>query len=263
MQPFRAIPLSVRRQIRFVLTDIDDTLTHNGKLPAAAYQALENLQSGGISVVPITGRPAGWCDHIARMWPVFAVVGENGAFSFRYDEKRRKMVRSYACDEEFRRRSRHRLEQLRQDILTAVPGCRVSADQSYREADLAIDFCEDVLPLERAAVAHIVSLFETAGATAKISSIHVNGWFGSYDKLTMTDRLFRESLDIDIAGEREAIVYVGDSPNDAPMFGFFPHSVGVANIRPWLDELPHQPAWVTNSEGGFGFAELAAILLDR
>ncbi|MCB2173908.1 HAD-IIB family hydrolase, partial [bacterium] len=184
------MPLPIRRQIRFVLTDIDDTLTLHGKLPAAAYQALEDLQATGIRVVPITGRPAGWCDHIARMWPVFAVVGENGAFYFRYDETRRKMVRSYGCDEESRRNNRHRLEQLQDDILRSVPGCRVSADQGYREADLAIDFCEDVEPLARTAVDRIVALFEAAGATAKISSIHVNGWFGSYDKLTMTKRLF-------------------------------------------------------------------------
>ncbi|MEE4315133.1 MAG: HAD-IIB family hydrolase [Desulfofustis sp.] len=263
MKPFCEMPLSIRRQIRFVLTDIDDTLTLHGKLPAAAFQALEDLQAAGIRVVPITGRPAGWCDHIARMWPVFAVVGENGAFYFRYDETRRKMMRSYACDEESRRNNRHRLEQLQDDILRSVPGCRVSADQGYREADLAIDFCEDVVPLARTAVDRIVALFEAAGATAKISSIHVNGWFGSYDKLTMTKRLFMESLAIDVGRQRETFIYAGDSPNDTPMFGFFPNSVGVANIRPWLDELTHRPAWVTDSEGGLGFAELAAILLDR
>jgi HAD superfamily hydrolase (TIGR01484 family) len=263
MKPFRDFPRAARQQIKFVLTDIDDTLTLNGKLPAAAYQALEDLQSSGISVVPITGRPAGWCDHIARMWPVLAVVGENGAFYFRYAGEHQKMVRSYAADETFRRQSRQRLEQVRRDVLKAVPGCRVSADQRYREADLAIDFCEDVEPLSRRDIDRIVSLFETAGATAKISSIHVNGWFGNYDKLTMTQKLFRETLDIDIAKERDTVIYIGDSPNDAPMFGFFPHSVGVANVLPWLDELAHRPTWVTDGEGGLGFAELAAILLDR
>ena len=73
------------RKIRFVLTDIDDTLTENGRLPAKSYQALESLQQSGLKVIPITGRPAGWCDHIARMWPVDGVVGENGAFYFTYD----------------------------------------------------------------------------------------------------------------------------------------------------------------------------------
>ena len=71
-----------------MLADIDDTLTTHGKLTAAAYAALERLQRAGKLVIPITGRPAGWCDHIARMWPVDAVVGENGAFYMRYDAAR-------------------------------------------------------------------------------------------------------------------------------------------------------------------------------
>jgi hypothetical protein len=68
--------------IQAVLVDIDETLTTHGKLTAQAYAALERLQRAGRRVVPVTGRPAGWCDHIARMWPVDAVVGENGAFYF-------------------------------------------------------------------------------------------------------------------------------------------------------------------------------------
>ena len=68
MQPLADFPQNALRKIRFVLTDIDDTLTEKGRLPAASYLALERLQQFGIKVIPITGRPAGWCDHIARMW---------------------------------------------------------------------------------------------------------------------------------------------------------------------------------------------------
>ena len=67
MQALAAMPLNVAAGIRVVLTDIDDTLTTDGRLPADAYAALERLEQAGIQVVPITGRPAGWCDHIARM----------------------------------------------------------------------------------------------------------------------------------------------------------------------------------------------------
>src|SRR5262249_57511345 len=82
MEPLDSFPMAARRRIRGVLADIDDTITTDGKLTAAAYGALERLQAAGFRVVPITGRPAGWCDHIARMWPVDAVVGENRAFYF-------------------------------------------------------------------------------------------------------------------------------------------------------------------------------------
>ncbi len=262
MKPFNSFPRETRQQIRYVLTDIDDTLTLNGKLPAVAYSAMERLQQAGIKVIPITGRPAGWCDHIARMWPVEGLVGENGAFYFYYDYGNRKMVRRFRRSDEQRQEDRKRLARLQERILRNVPGCRVSVDQPYREADLAIDFCEDVEPLSMDAVKKIVSIFESAGAIAKISSIHVNGWFGDYDKLTMTRKLFSEVFQVDLDSRKESVIFSGDSPNDAPMFAFFPHGVGVANVLQFGDDLPHKPAWITEKKGGYGFAEMVDILLD-
>ena len=215
MMPLDSFPVAARRRIRGVFTDIDDTLTTEGQLTAAAYGALERLRVAGLLVVPITGRPAGWCDHIARMWPVDAVVGENGAFYFRYDATARKLVKRFLASAEERAANRRRLEAVRDRILAAVPGAALASDQLYREADLAIDFCEDVPPLPRADVDRIVALFGEAGATAKVSSIHVNGWFGSYDKLGMTRILLRECFAIDLDAERDAFVFAGDSPNDA------------------------------------------------
>lgn len=247
--------------IRYILTDIDDTLTVAGKLPPAAYSALWRLAAAGYQVVPVTGRPAGWCDLIARQWPVAGVVGENGALYFRYDEKRKIMTRHYWKTEEERSTDRKQLASIREEVLRKVPGCAVAADQAYREADLAIDFCEDVEPLSMEAVQAIVECFIRAGATAKVSSIHVNGWYGDYDKLAMSERFFANIFAVDIKKDRNRILYVGDSPNDAPMFGFFPHSVGVANVLHFTEQLEHQPAWVTEKEGGDGFAELADFIL--
>ena len=261
LKPFQQFPADIRKSIRFVLTDIDDTLTLDGRLPSAALAAIERLEAAGMRVIPITGRPAGWCDHIARMWPVEAVVGENGAFYFRYDRNLRKMKRCYFKTAEQREVDRVRLEELKAKILVEVPGCAVSADQAYREADLAIDFCEDVTPLSPAMVGRIVSIFEAAGAQAKISSIHVNGWFGDYDKLTMTRRLFREVFEEDLEAIKLQVIFAGDSPNDQPMFAFFPNAVGVANIRAFAGRMDVLPAWVTQQAGGFGFAEIVDVLL--
>jgi len=261
MLPIHEFPALLRKRIRFVLTDIDDTLTCDGLLPAASFAAMERLRDAGVTVIPITGRPAGWCDHIARMWPVAAVVGENGAFYYRYDRDARRMERRYFKPEAERAADRRRLEELKARILAEVPGCAVSADQAFREADLAIDFCEDVPRLPTEAVARIVACFETAGARAKVSSIHVNGWFGDYDKLTMTRRLFRDCWQADLDAVRERCVFAGDSPNDQPMFAFFPHSVGVANVAAFASQMTHMPAYVTTREGGHGFAELAELLI--
>jgi len=247
------------RGVTAVLADIDDTLTTDGKLTAEAYGALEQLREAGFRVVPVTGRPAGWCDHIARMWPVDAVVGENGAFYFYYDDRR--LQRRFQQDEATRAEKRARLQAVAATILAAVPGCALASDQSYRETDLAIDYCEDVRPLPLAAAERIAALMREAGLTAKVSSIHVNGWFGNYDKLATTKRLFADRFGMDLQKANREIVFAGDSPNDAPMFGFFHNSVGVANVRKFDKLLAEKPRYVTTADAGAGFSELARHLL--
>lgn len=263
MKPLSAAAPGEFQEVRYILSDIDDTLTLHGRLPASAYQALWRLTEAGFAVVPVTGRPAGWCDMIARMWPVAGVVGENGALYFRYDQENRRMLRRYWKSETEREEDRRRLESIRTEVLRRVPGCAVAADQAYREADLAIDFCEDVAPLSAEAIEAIVTCFAAHGAIAKISSIHVNGWFGNYDKLAMSKIFFADIFHLDLDSHRRQVLYAGDSPNDEPMFGFFPHSVGVANVLPFLDRLEARPAWVTAASGGDGFAELAEALLAK
>jgi HAD superfamily hydrolase (TIGR01484 family) len=261
VRPLHEFPLQARRAVRFVLCDIDDTLTDGGRLSARAYDALERLDAAGLTVVPVTGRPAGWCDLIARLWPVAAVVGENGAFYFAYDRESRRMARCFWKTPRQRQEDRERLALLGTRIVAEVPGAAIAADQTFREADLAIDYREDVTPLADEAVARIVAIFEAAGAQAKVSSIHVNGWFGDYDKLAMSGRLLEERFGVGPDAARARALFVGDSPNDAPMFGHFPHSVGVANVRAFAGRLAAAPAWVTEAPGGAGFAELAAALL--
>lgn len=261
MRPLAEMPIETAARIKVVFADIDDTLTNEGILPASAYGALEDLAKAGIAVAPITGRPAGWCDMIARMWPVDGVVGENGAFYFSYDREAKRMRRVFAVEAKRRAEDRSRLAALSTRILAEVPGSAVASDQLYREADLAIDFCEDVPALPMADAERIRAIFESEGAVAKISSIHVNGWFGDYDKLTTTRRFASDILGVDIDAERDRTVFVGDSPNDAPMFGFFPNACGVANVIAFKDTIDAQPAFVTSKKGGEGFVEVAERIL--
>lgn len=261
MQPLSDFPTHIRSKVVGVLTDIDDTLTTEGRLTAAAYAALERLYAAGLKVIPVTGRPAGWCDHIARMWPVDGVVGENGAFWMRHDAGGKKLKTVHAGQPPADRQAR--LDALAKEILAAVPGCALASDQFCRIADLAIDYCEDVAPLPPQAVDAIVRRMEAAGMRAKVSSIHVNGWFGDYDKLSTTRRMLAEEfgVSLDAAEERARWVFVGDSPNDAPMFGFFQHSVGVANVKDFGDRLAVKPAYVTKARAGAGFVEVCEVLL--
>jgi len=246
-------------RLRGLLFDIDDTLTTDGKLTAEAYGALAALKRSGRAVVPITGRPAGWCDHIARMWPVDGVVGENGAFYFHFADG--KLQKKFQDGDNVRARNRSRLQAIGARILHQVPGCAVASDQPYRETDLAIDYCEDVPPLPLEAAQRIAELMRADGLTAKVSSIHVNGWFGSYDKLAMSKRLCAEVLGVSAQQLQREFAFAGDSPNDAPMFAFFEHSVGVANVARFTGRLEAEPKYVTRGFAGSGFAELAMHLL--
>lgn len=237
-----------------VYSDIDDTLTTEGLVPALAFDALWRARRAGLSVVLVTGRPAGWCDHIARMWPVSGVIGENGALAFAMREgSMRRLYADRPSD------AAARLDAIRSEVLSEVPGCKVSADQAYREFDLAIDFCEEVEPLDEQAIGQIVAIFERAGATAKVSSIHVNGWFGAFDKLSMCRRYAATLAAAELDPERAT--FIGDSPNDEPMFRFFSHSCGVANVRSMAHRMSALPRYVTRARGGEGFAELIAHLL--
>ena len=264
MQPLSHAPRTLLAGVKAVLTDIDDTLTLHGRLPAEAFDALWKLRRAGIKVVPITGRPAGWCDLIARQWPVDGVVGENGAFYFRYDDTAKKMIRVYAQAPEVRRANSEKLWKIANQVLKDFPGTAIASDQAYREIDVAIDFCEDVPPLPLATAQAIAEAFHRQGAAAKVSSIHVNAWFGDHDKLTMSERFLAESFDIRLEKDLNYIAYCGDSPNDAPMYAVFPLGIGVANIRPYAKLMAHLPNYVATGEGGHGFAEFAdAVLKSR
>lgn len=261
MRPILDLDTPTCKRLQGVFCDIDDTLTHDGRLVPAAFLALQRLQDAGLKVVPITGRPGGWVDQIARIWPVDGVVGENGGLWFYHHNG--SLHRSYLQDDAVRQHNKDRLQRLATHILQTVPGCALASDQSYRDLDLAVDFCEDVPPLDDAAINRIVELFEEAGCTAKVSSIHVNGWFGEFDKLTGCERFLAERFGTSLAEATESWAYFGDSANDEPMFKAFPISVGVANVREFLPRMTSHPSYVTQGEGGHGFAEAIDHLLSQ
>jgi HAD superfamily hydrolase (TIGR01484 family) len=255
MQPLQAWPVDARRRIRGVFTDIDDTLTTNGAITAGALQALADLQAAGLVVIPITGRPMGWSEPFARSWPVAAIVPENGAMALLPDGRT-----LYVQDEATRARNAERLRQVAQRVLREVPGATLARDSAGRVTDIAIDHGEFAhLPPER--IEQVVALMRAEGMVATVSSIHINGWFGSHDKLSGARWIVRELYGRDLDAEIDQWVYVGDSTNDQRMFEHFPHSVGVANITRFLPQLQHRPAYVTQGERGAGFAEVARALL--
>lgn len=256
-RPLDDLPAFEARAVVGVLTDIDDTLTRDGAIEAVALAALSNLHDAGLPVIAITGRPMGWSLPFARAWPVAAIVAENGAVAmFRDGDALRT---EYAQDEATRMRNAARLGAVAGMVLREVPGTVLAQDSPGRVTDIAIDHSE-FAHLDSMAIERVVALMQREGMNATVSSIHVNGWYGEHSKLSgarwMLHRLFGRELD----AELERWVYVGDSTNDQAMFGHFPLSVGVANLRRFADQLHTWPAYLTEGERGVGFAEVAARL---
>ncbi len=263
LRPIGTMPAEECRRIRGILFDIDDTFTHEGRIIPAAFAALWELQRCGLRLIPITGRPAGWCDHIARMWPVDGVVGENGAFYYHYDRHAGRLRQRYVLSPKEMASRRAALDAIWQEIQRRVPGAALASDQAFRLFDLAVDFREDVPALDDAQINEICRIFLAHRAVCKVSSIHVNGWFGDYDKLSTTRLMLEELFEADGEQAQRDYLFIGDSPNDEPMFAAFELTVGVANIERFLSGLKARPVYVTRDPGGYGFAEMAQVLLAR
>jgi HAD superfamily hydrolase (TIGR01484 family) len=259
MEPLARWPLADRQRVSGVFTDIDDTLTTEGAITPEALDALARLKAAGLHVIAITGRPVGWSEPFAREWPVDAIVAENGAVALVHED-RPAIRKLYQQDDATRRANFARMQQVAARIVAQVLGATLARDSAGRETDIAVDHSEFAhLPPER--IEQVVAAMRAAGMHATVSSIHVNGWYGSHDKLAGARWIVRELLGRDLAAELGAWVYVGDSTNDELMFRHFPNSVGVANIRRFEAQLTHPPRYVTAGERGAGFAEVAAALL--
>jgi HAD superfamily hydrolase (TIGR01484 family) len=255
MQPLSAWPVEARRQLRGLFTDIDDTLTSDGAITSDALRALHELKDAGLVVIPITGRPLGWSEPFAREWPVAAIVPENGALAVLPDGRR-----LFVRDEATRAHNARRLGEVAQRILAEVPGAQLARDSAGRVTDIAIDHSE-FTHLPQARIDEVVALMQSEGMVATVSSIHINGWFGTHGKWSGACWIARELLGIDLASELDRWAYVGDSTNDQPMFERFAHGVGVANIARFVPQMQHLPRYVTPSERGSGFAEVARAVL--
>lgn len=258
-----------------LLTDIDDTLTTDGAITPEALDALGALRAAGLHVIAITGRPVGWSEPFAATWPVDAIVAENGAVALlptpkisgknrleAFTGERNQLSKRYQQDTATRTANHLRMHEVLARIEREVPGARRATDWAGRETDIAIDHSE-FTHLPQAQIDQCVTLMRAAGMHATVSSIHINGWFGTHNKWEgarwIVHTLFGRTLEDEIGHW----VYVGDSTNDQTMFERVPHSVGVANIARFVPQLQHLPRYVTQGERGAGFAELVRKILNQ
>lgn len=256
------LPDQLEHPVRYLFTDVDDTLTWEGRLPPATFAALDRLQQAGIDVIPVTGACAGWCDCIVRTWPVTAVIGENGAFWMQRDEQGQ-IQRHYRQSSEERSRNFGLLQQLQTELAQQHDFARPTDDQPYRETDIAFDIGQQWQASTEQQYT-LLNLLQQAGVQARLSSIHINAWLGDYDKASSARAwLAQEALRTGFAISDNEVAFIGDSGNDAAMFEQFNNTVGVANIHRFLDSLPQPPRFITTRNGGYGFVELAERLLQN
>ena len=272
MLPLNTWSLQARSRITGIFTDIDDTLTTDGAITPDALAALGDLKARGLSVIAITGRPVGWSEPFAASWPIDAIVAENGAVLLQKSHKNdlqpnefgcNQLLKSYQQSDALRHRNYALMQQISQRVLHDVPGTLLAQDSAGRETDMAIDHSEFThLPPEK--IAQVVAIMQAEGMNATVSSIHINGWFGSHNKLTGACWAVRKLFGRDLMAEISNWTYVGDSTNDQLMFAAFPDSIGVANVRRFEAQLALKdglPRYITVGERGAGFAEVSRAVL--
>ena len=265
MAPLADWPAAERRALRGVFTDIDDTLSTDGEVPAPVVRALGALRAAGLQVVAITGRPVGWSEPFAARWPIDAIVPENGAMALVPGAVPdggglHPLRRLYQQDAATRAANHARMQAVLEGIERDIPGAVRARDSAGRECDIAVDHCEFThLPDER--IEQVVRAMRQAGMHATVSSIHVNGWYGEHNKLEGARWIVRQLWQRDLDAEMDRWAYVGDSTNDALMFEAFANSIGVANVARFVPHLSQLPRYVTPSERGAGFVEVAQAIL--
>ena len=257
--PLAHWPLTQRAHIIGVLTDIDDTLTQDGAIMPQSLDAMARLRAAGLTVIAITGRPAGWSEAFALQWPITGVVAENGAVAL-WRGAEGELHKDWLQDTNTRAANAVRLQAAAADVLRQLPHARLATDSAGRETDIAIDHAE-YAQLDPADIDRVCAIMRSHGLNATVSSIHINGWIGDHHKWVGAQWAVRLWLARELAPEIDRWVFIGDSANDDIMFRHCTHSVAVANIATHWGKLRHFPRYVTAGQRGIGFAELAHALL--
>lgn len=263
--PFSSAPATLRREVRFLLFDVDDTVTWQGALPEVAGRALYRAAEAGLRLVAVTGRSASWAELLLRLFPLEAAIAETGALCLVKNEGGRVDVMHSEPDAERRRANDERRHRAAERALREVKSARLALDNMGRVYDTAFDLVEDGPPVPPEDAARIRAILEEEGLSVAQSSVHINAWIGSFDKATMVERYLSERCSTSLASEGERLVYAGDSKNDGAMFAQARVSVGVENVKPhleWLAARGQAPRYLVGERGGFGFARLVELLLE-
>jgi HAD superfamily hydrolase (TIGR01484 family) len=255
MKPIALLDAAAARKLRGVAFDLDDTLLDHGRLAEATYSALFRLVEAGLDLYGVTGRPVGWAEVLARLFPVKAVVAENGALVCARRGER--VVVEDSVDAATRRERDERLSQLLGRFAQRFPDLEPADDVRARVSDRTFDIGE-YRQVGARRVEEASAFLRAQGARTFVSSVHLHATFDYADKASGAVRLLAKDSGLDATAVRHAYAYLGDSENDASCFAAFTLSVGVANLR---GKSTLRPRYVTSRAMGAGVVEAAGVIL--
>ncbi|MBN1646779.1 MAG: HAD-IIB family hydrolase [Spirochaetales bacterium] len=260
MNPLRHLSREKVDKIRYVLTDIDGTLTDSGRLTAETYASLWRLSRAGYHIVPVSGGGAGTAIYAIQAWPIDAIVTESGAIAYyRQDNE----IKTFYHPEAGKNTRNSLRESMLREFRDRIPEFKLARDQFSRIFDIAVDYHEAKPYFNECDIAEVFAIAGKYGARVRQSSIHLNVYFGNYDKLDTIKRIFPLVFGIELDEWLHSCLYIGDAPNDQEMFRYFPVSAGVKNILKYADILEHKPKYIAESSCGEGFTEIADLLLNK
>lgn len=255
MKPISTLPRAEATRLRGVAFDLDDTLLEHGRLTEATYSVLFRLVEGGLSLYGVTGRPAGWAELLARLFPVAAVIAENGAVACARRGERVQLLDS--VDSNTRRERGLRLDALIASFREHFGDFEPADDVRARISDRTFDIGEH-RRIGRERVNEAADFLRAAGARVFVSSVHLHATFDYADKASSAVRLLARDSGLDATAVRHAYAYLGDSENDASCFAAFSTSIGVANL---CGRTTLRPRYITSRPRGEGVVEAARVIL--
>jgi len=254
MRPIAKLDEVIARRLCGVLFDLDDTLLDQGRLTELAYGALHRLSEAGLTLLAVTGRPAGYGEVLVPQWPIAGLVAENGANAVLRDDGKLKLIDEASPEERLERH--RRLQSLASEMqrrFALVP----AADVHLRRCDFTFDIGEHEV-VDDALVAKAAAFARASGAMSVRSTVHLHITYDGSDKASGTLRVLSRCFGYDPTFARDQFAFVGDSENDEAAFAAFHTSIAVANLRGRPTVLPQ---FVTRAPRGQGFAEFAQRLI--
>ncbi|HHP7230716.1 MAG TPA: HAD-IIB family hydrolase [Xenococcaceae cyanobacterium] len=238
--------------IRLVATDMDGTLTQQGKFTSKLIFALESLLSSNIELIIVTGRSAGWVNSLTNYLPIQGAIAENGGLFYSQNNSNWELLTEIPDINIHRQK----LSQAFQLLQHKFPYIQESQDNLFRLTDWTFD----------------IGNLKTHQLQAMTNICLENSWSFTYStvqchiKPQQQDKAkgLKQIIDKYFSYlSLQEVVTVGDSPNDESLFNadIFPLSVGVANLKDYWEHLSDKPTFITTKKEVAGFCELIDLLL--